>query len=229
MRSLPVAEMLKFNRLIDISQPVKSTSAVFPGDTPFKRELVVSYEKSRVINLTALTMSPHIGTHVDAPSHIKGDMTVAAELVGNLPLEPFIGAALVLDLAPHSSCIDFSCIKAKLEKRKASGKSLPERVLFKTMNKIRYEVFEESYAYFGTDLVDELNERGVRLMGIDAPSADHIESKNLEAHHKLDSYGMTWLENLDLCQVEEGDYTLIAFPIKFTELEAAPVRAVLLA
>lgn len=39
---------------------------------------------------------------------------------------------------------------------------------------------------------------------------------------------MVWLENLDLTAVEEGVYELVALPLKLTELEASPVRAVLL-
>jgi arylformamidase len=96
------------------------------------------------------------------------------------------------------------------------------------MQNIRYEVFEEEYAFFETDLVKELAERGVKLLGIDAPSADHVRSKTLEAHHELDRAGMVWLENLDLSNAREGEYYLIALPIKFMELEASPVRAVLL-
>lgn len=215
--------MLQYKRIIDISQPVKSDSATFPGDTPYKRDVVLTYEKSQVVNLTALTMSPHVGTHVDAPSHIKGDMSVESDLVGHLPLEPFIGPCLVVDLAPTTEGIEWKHVEKKLE-----GKQLPARIIFRTQEKIRYEVFEDEYSFFTTDLVTQLASRGVRVMGIDAPSADHIRSKTLEAHHELDKLGMTWLENLDLTNTKEGEYFLIAFPIKFMELEASPVRAVLL-
>ena len=216
--------MLQYKRLIDISQPVKSDSAVFPGDTPYKREIVLTYEQSKIVNLTSFAMSPHIGTHVDAPSHIKGDMTAQAEHVGKMALEPFIGPALVIDLAPTTSGI--SC--AHVEKILAKYENLPERVLFRTQEKIRYEIFEDEYSFFTPELARELFKRGVRLMGIDTPSADHIRSKTLDAHHEMDSFGMTWLENLDLSEVKEGEYFFIGFPIKFMELEASPVRAVLL-
>lgn len=216
--------MLQYKRLIDISQPIKSDSAAFPGDTPYKRELVLSYEKSKLVNLTQLTMSPHIGTHVDAPSHIKGDMTVASDLVGYMPLEPFIGPALVVDVSPRADGITWSSVESRLKK----NQQLPERVLFRTQERIRYEVFEAAYSFFTIELVSELFERGVRLLGIDTPSADQIRSKALEAHHEMDRRGMTWLENLDLSQVRDGEFFLIAFPIKFMELEASPVRAVLL-
>ncbi|MBX9688824.1 MAG: cyclase family protein [Candidatus Obscuribacterales bacterium] len=226
--------MLQYKRLIDISQPVKSDSAAFPGDTPFKREIVLSHKDSQVVNLTALTMSPHVGTHVDAPSHIKGDMSIASELVGQLPLEPFIGEVLLLDFSPRLAGLDWDSVKSKLlEMEKDSAfkwtlEKLPARLIFKTQEKIRYEIFEDDYSFFTSELVAELSKRGVILMGIDAPSADHIKSKTLDAHHELDRLNMYWLENLDLSSASAGEYYLIAFPIKFAELEASPVRAVLL-
>ncbi len=73
-----------------------------------------------------------------------------------------------------------------------------------------------------------LSALGVGLVGIDTPSVDHVRSKGLSAHHALLDAGMSWLENLDLTQVEAGEYFLIALPLKLTELEASPVRAVLL-
>ena len=216
--------MLQYKRLIDISQPIKSDSAAFPGDTPYKRELVLSYEKSKLVNLTRLTMSPHIGTHVDAPSHIKGDMTVASDLVGNMPLGSFIGPALVIDISPHREGITWSSVEPRLKK----ARQLPERVLFRTQEIIRYEAFEDEYSFSRLNWWASSAGRGIRLMGIDAPSVDQVRSKTLDAHHELDRHGMTWLENLDLSQVRDGEFFLIALPIKFMELEASPVRAVLL-
>lgn len=216
--------MFNYRKIIDISQPVRATSAVFPGDTPFKREIVVSHEQSSVINLTSFTMSPHVGTHVDAPAHIKGSMEDESELVGSLALQPFIGACLVLDLSPVTAGLSWKMVQAKI----SSLPHLTERILFKTQNRIRYDVFEDDYSYFEIDLVQELSSRGVKLMGIDAPSADHIRSKSLDSHHELDRLKMSWLENLDLTQVSEGEYFLVALPLKFMELEASPVRAVLL-
>lgn len=220
--------MLQYKKLIDISQPVKADSAAFPGDTHFKREIVLTYEKSNVVNLTALTMSPHIGTHVDAPSHIKGDLHSGHDMVGSLPLEPFIGQVLVINLAPTTAGVSWESVKSRIDALNKSCDKLPERLLIRTQEKIRYEVFEDDYSYFTPELVRELSARGVRLIGIDTPSADHVNAKVLVAHQELDKAKMTWLENLDLTEVEEGEYMLIAFPIKFMELEASPVRAVLL-
>jgi arylformamidase len=211
-------------RIIDISQPVGSRTACFPGDTPFSRQVTVSFAESKVINLTAVTMSPHVGTHADAPVHVQGDMADGSGMAASLPLENFIGPAVVLDVSPLDDALRMGHIAEKLK----AFDSLPGRVLFKTLRQIRYEVFEDSYSYFSVELVHGLADRGVTLMGIDTPSVDHVNSKSLEAHHALVARGLCWLENLDLTLVEEGQYVLVALPLKLTEAEASPVRAVLL-
>jgi arylformamidase len=69
--------------------------------------------------------------------------------------------------------------------------------------------------------------RGLRLLGVDAPSVDPRESKTLPVHQMLFSANAYILENLDLRRVPTGQYELIALPLKFMALDAAPVRAVL--
>jgi arylformamidase len=210
-------------KIIDISQPVTSTSACFPGDVPFSRKITLTYEDSKVVNLSAMTLSPHVGTHADAPSHIEGSFDEHGAMIGAVPLGGYLGPAEVVDLAPLDAAIEPKHLNKLLERT-----TLPERLLFRTQNSIRYHVFEEEYAYFSVAAVDELGKRGVKLMGLDTPSVDHVRSKNLEAHHALQSHSIVWLENLDLTNVKPGRYFLIALPLKFMELEASPVRAVLL-
>ncbi len=211
-------------RIIDISQPVSSKTACFPGDVPFQKTITVSYENSQVMNLTSFTMSPHVGSHADAPVHIQGNLAEDPGTIGNMALSPFIGTAYVLDIAPIAQEIQLSHIQQKLSQLP----SCPKRLLFRTTQHIRYNVFEAQYAYFSASLIEYLAAQGVVLVGIDTPSVDHINSKTLEAHHALLKGNISWLENLDLTQVSEGSYFLMALPLKFMELEASPVRAVLL-
>ena len=209
-------------RIIDISQPITSETACFPGDVPFSKNLTVSYQQSNVINLTALTMSPHVGTHADSPVHVHGSMEDGLEMAGQMPLEPFIGPVTVLDLAPHSGPITAEHIDGKIPH------SMAERVLFRTTDRIRFDVFETTYPSFTPGLVEYMAMLGVRLMGIDTPSVDAVEAKVLETHNQLIKREMFWLENLDLTSVKPGNYFLVALPLRFMELEASPVRAILL-
>ncbi len=210
--------------IIDISQPVSSRTASFPGDRPFSREVTVTYEQSKVINLTALTMSPHIGTHVDSPIHVQGSIDDTAGSAAGLPLQHFLGPAQVVNIAPFIDEITLASVKPVLDRLP----ELPARILFRTKEESNCEVWDDKYAYLGVDLVEYMAKRNVQLVGLDTPSMDHATSKTLDAHHALLKGRMVWLENLDLSNASDGSYILIALPLKFTELEASPVRAVLL-
>lgn len=218
--------------IIDISQPVNSQTACFPGDTPFCPEVMVTYEQSGVMNLTAFRMSPHVGTHADAPVHIGGDMTQpgrGTESVAQLGLTPFLGPVAVVDVSPCSGPIGWEQVEGQL----LAYPEFPPRILFKTRQTLRYNVFEEDYAWLSVSLIEALARRNVCLVGLDTPSVDAVDSKTLETHHALLRANMVWLENLDLGQVTIHQdlpelYFLSALPLKLTELEASPVRAVLL-
>lgn len=211
-------------RIIDISQPVTSKTACFPGDVPFSKQMTLTYADCGVINLTAMTLSPHVGTHADAPSHIHGDIENSTANAGAMPLEPYVGACMVIDTAPWKEALPAQLLEDKM---RVEGIIAP-RILFKTQSAINYDLFEDEYAYFSVELIRLARAYGVELLGIDTPSVDHVRSKTLEAHHALQDAGMSWLENLDLTRVEKGNYFLVALPLKFMELEATPVRAVLL-
>jgi arylformamidase len=220
--------MLTGFEIIDISQSVGSGTACFPGDVPFSRQVTVDYQASGVINLSAFTMSPHVGTHADAPVHIQGDMAqpdAQAASIGQLPLGPYIGPALVLDVSPWYEDLTWSQIAPLL----AAHPQLPPRILFKTQSRNEAERFQPPYAWPDATLIRELAKRGVVLVGIDTPSVDHVDSKTLDTHHALLEAGMAWLENLDLTAAPLNAVSfLVALPLRMMELEASPVRAVLL-
>lgn len=209
-------------QIIDISQPVSRATACFPGDTPFDYSLKASYLNNGCYNVTAFQMSPHIGTHSDAPAHVLKTME-KEDLIGGVPLAPFIGPCLVIDLFPCNSEITLKDIEEKFYK-----KNIPPRILLRTRCQSRFDLFDEQSAYLSPVIIDFLSDKGVQLIGIDTPSVDAIFSKTLDVHHALISRGMMWLENLDLTAAKGGAYFLSALPIKFMELEAAPVRAVLI-
>jgi arylformamidase len=219
--------------IIDISQPVNSKTACFPGDVPFSRNITVNYETSGVMNLTAFTMSPHVGTHADAPLHVRGSMADDTETAGNLPLEPFMGPAAVIDISPWTDAICWEQIENQLVLFEKRFSAFPERILFKTAQQIRYDAFEERYAWLAPDLIRKLAAHHIKLVGLDTPSVDAVDSKTLETHHVLLESSIFWLENLDFSQLviqpdQPKCYFLVAQPLKFTELEASPIRAVLL-
>ncbi|MDX2107420.1 MAG: cyclase family protein [Candidatus Melainabacteria bacterium] len=225
MPELPWLDLDNYD-IIDISLPVDSKTAAFPGDIQFSRNVTLTYADSNVINLSSFTMSPHVGTHADSPIHIYGDMDKGEGMASQLPLGAYMGQAQVIDLADCFEPITskhISSLVSSLDRSK-----LAPRLLFRTRHQIRYDVFEDNYASFTPDLIEELQKHQVKLVGIDTPSVDPSDSKGLETHHALHKCKMSWLENLDLTHAKAGFYTLIALPLKFSELEASPVRAILL-
>ena len=84
-----------------------------------------------------------------------------------------------------------------------------------------------SYAAYAPDTVERLADLGVQLIGIDTASIDPADSKALSSHQVIRRRGLRVLENLVLDGVPEGDYELIALPLKLTTADASPVRAIL--
>jgi arylformamidase len=160
-------------------------------------------------------MSTHTGTHVDAPFHFDDD----GKRIIELDLELYIGPVRVLDMTRKKS------IGAKdLEDVDLEGM---KRVLFRTRSWQNATEFPEKIPHLEADLGPFLAERGIRLIGVDVPSVDPIDSKDLHAHHSLNHNGIHILESVLLDKVEPGDYELIALPLPLVEGDGSPVRAVL--
>lgn len=203
-------------KIIDISQPLGVSTAVWPGDQPFELRWSMAQARGDSVNVAVLNMSVHTGTHTDGGYHVSASGLRA----GQLPLDAFLGQALVIDTRGREV----------LDERVLDDVALngAVRVLFRTRDAIDATVFPRDFLSPTTGLARRLVQAGVRLVGSDAPSMDHVDSKTLDAHHVLVDAGVAILENLVLSEVPAGVYTLIALPLKLTEADASPVRAVLL-
>ena len=201
--------------LHDISVLTGAWTPEWPGDTPFSCGWSALIANGSSVNLTTITTSPHVGTHADAPLHVK-DGGAGAE---SLPLDAFIGPALVVDVSglPRD-------IGAEWVERVPDGTA---RLLLRTGATIASGTFPADWPALSPAAASALVRRGLRLLGVDAPSVDRRESKTLAVHHALFSAGAQVLENLDLRGVGEGEYELTAAPVKWGGVDAAPVRAVL--
>jgi len=71
--------------------------------------------------------------------------------------------------------------------------------------------------------------RALRLFGIDGPSVDPTESRTLDVHQALWRRGAVILEGLDLSAVPDGEYQLVALPLRLVGMDGSPVRAILIA
>ena len=204
-------------KLWDISPPVHAGSPVFPGDTAYSQQWMASIGPGCPVNVSAITLSPHVGAHADAPLHYDE----AGAPVGELELEPFLGPCRVVHAIGCGPLVRWEHVAH------ACTGSLPERVLVRTYERMPVEHWDPRLAGFDPALVERLADLGVLLVGIDTASIDPADSKTLDSHQVIRRRGLRVLENLVLDDVPEGDYELIALPLKLTTADASPVRAVL--
>lgn len=201
-------------RIWDISPPVDEYAAVFPGDTAYSQCLHFALSPDCPVNVHSITLSPHTGAHADAPMHYANGGMAS----GELDLTPYLGQCRVID------CI--GCGPLVLPEHIAHALTdLPPRVLLRTARNA-----SQSWASF-TAIAPEtmalLATKKVTLVGIDTPSVDPADSQALPSHHQLLTHNIRVLECLVLDHVNEGDYELIALPLKLMRADASPVRAIL--
>lgn len=202
-------------KLWDISPPVGPGSPVFPGDTPYAQEWSATLGPGCPVNVGRLTLSPHVGAHADAPLHYDS----GGAAVGTLDLWPYLGPCRVIHAIGRRPFVRWEHLAH------ASG-ALPPRVLVRTCERAP-ERWDPRFAAFAPETIERLHQAGVRLVGIDTASVDPAESKELPSHQAIRRLDMRVLENLVLDDVPEGDYELIALPLKLVAADASPVRAVL--
>ncbi|MBL8317089.1 MAG: arylformamidase [Burkholderiaceae bacterium] len=203
-------------RLWDISPPVHAGSPVFPGDTPYRQRWAATIAPGCPVNVSALELSPHVGAHADAPLHYDP----AGAAIGALELEPYLGACRVIHAIGCGPLVEPRHLAHALT-------GLPPRVLVRTYAHAPLDRFDTALSAYAVETIEQLAARGVCLVGIDTASIDPAASKVLPSHQAIRRLGLRVLENLWLDDVPEGDYELIALPLRLTTADASPVRAVL--
>ena len=203
----------------DVTVTIDSTVPTYLGDPSYKRRVVQAIADGKPSDVSLLTLSAHIGTHVDAPSHlIPGGKTVDL-----LELDVMVGPAYVVDFSGGGPITTEHLEAADIPEGQ-------ERVLFRTRNSSLWErsEFVDDYVGLGVDGAEWLVSRGVKLVGIDYLSVDAPGVPDLPVHRLLLSSGVVVVEGLNLKQVSQGLYNLVCLPIKIAGSEGAPARVILL-
>jgi arylformamidase len=203
-------------RLWDISPAIGPGYPVFPGDTPFAQRWTWSIGPDCPVNVSEIVMSPHTGSHTDAPLHYDS----AGCSIADVALATYLGPCRVVHAIDAGPLIEPHHI------RHALG-DVPSRILLRTSMRARIDAWDAGFTAIAPATIDRLHESGVRLIGVDTPSLDPADSKTLESHQRVRRYGMAILEGIVLDDVPAGDYELIALPLKIRGCDASPVRAVL--
>lgn len=202
--------------LIDISPLLDPSIAVWPGDTPFARNVSLDIDAGAHLTLSDVRTTLHAGAHADAPSHYAaGGADIASR-----SLDYYIGQCIVVHVNVERG--------DRIRPMHIAGKAITApRVLFRTGTFPDPRNWNDDFASLSPAVIDVLHQHGVILVGIDTPSVDPFESKALESHQALAEHDMANLEGLVLEGVAEGAYELIAAPLRIRGGDASPVRALL--
>jgi arylformamidase len=160
----------------------------------------------------------HLGAHADGPNHYG----LSAPDISRQKLEHYVGPCQVIEAQVKRGA-----------RVGVAGLAMPvaevrhPRVLIKTGTFPDPEKWNTDFAALSVELVEALAARGVITIGIDTPSVDLQDSKDLPAHKAILKAGIAILEGLVLCDVAAGEYELMALPLRLEGFDASPVRAVL--
>jgi arylformamidase len=211
-------------KIWDISRTLSNDLAEWPGDEPCRFRLTREKTKGESVNLGAISMSVHNGTHADARFHFDTN----GDSIEKAPLETYLGRVTVIDLgqaflqSKEKHLITIEDLRPSAEQIAATS-----RLLVKTGRWSDSTVFPDKIPVIAADVPAWLQKNGVKLLGLDLPSVDEIDSKSLQNHHALAGAGIAIVESIDLSGVAAGIYHLAALPLKIAGGDGAPMRAIL--
>lgn len=202
--------------LYDISPPIDASLQVWPGDTAPEREVLLDMARGDNLTLSTLRSTVHLGAHADAPSHYGH----GAPTIDRRDPARYLGPCQLLRVDVERG--------RRIDPAMLAGSVRESRVLFRTGTFApAVRPFCRDFAALSAELIEHLAARGVGLVGIDTPSVDVFDSKDLPAHNACLRHDVAILEGLVLDAVPPGRYELIALPLRLVGFDASPVRAVL--
>lgn len=204
--------------IIDITVPLRSGLAVWPGEQGFDRKVVKSIADGDTATVSSLSMGAHTATHMDGPIHFVADTPG----IDSIPLEALIGPAFVADLTHLTGAISAD----DLDSAVPPG---TKRLLSKTRNSgwTNDPDFREDFCAYDATAAQWCVDNGILLVGIDYLSIEPFKSDGHPTHTTLLTGRIAVLEGVDLEGVEAGEWELIALPIPVVDGDGAPTRAVL--
>lgn len=207
------------NLWFDVSVPLTTGMAHWPGDPEPTFERISEIEHGASSNVTLCRMTAHTGTHMDAPAHfLAGEKGIDA-----FPPSVGIGRARVLSIPASCSVVT----RAELETLDIQA---GERILLKTRNSLwRWDKsdFQEGYVGIDASAAQFLMDAGVILVGVDYLSVGVFQGDGHDTHRILLSAGVWIVEGLELSEIPEGDYDLICLPLRIQGSDGSPARVVL--
>jgi arylformamidase len=204
-------------QIYDITRTISPELAVWPGDTAYSVQPVMQIADGNSVNLMTITATAHLGTHADAYYHYAAD----GAYIGAMPLHAYVGPARVVTVTKEQGPLtpdDFAHVDLQ------GGERL---LIHSHVSDLDDSIWPENIVYPSPELIAWLASMDYVLIGLDSPSVDALDSKDLPGHHAIRKHGMVNLEGLMLRNVPDGDYELFALPLKLDLACGSPVRAIL--
>lgn len=196
--------------IFDVTRPLSAETLVYPGDMkPSFRQR----DEGKYL-ISDIHMSSHTGTHIDAPVHYLK----SGETIDTIHLINLIGKCRVVDVSCAGSTITAEHLAGKTENI--------TRILLKTSFSGQNQ-FVEDYPCLSLDAARLITGKGICCVGIDSPSIESYHCNGM-VHRELLGKGCIILELLDLSGIPEGDYDMIALPLRLEGLDGSPARVVLM-
>ena len=208
--------------IIDISPRLSPRLAVFPGDVPLSREVMFDMKRGDALTLSALRSTVHLGAHADAPSHYERE----GRTIEQQPLDLYWGRCEVVRVREGAAIPNRRVAREHLAIAPGWVPTCA-RLLIATGSFQNPDSWTADFLALEPAFVDWLADAGVRLVGIDTPSVDCAESKDLPAHARFAAREVAIIEGLVLTVVEPGEYELSALPLALEGFDASPIRAAL--
>ena len=214
-------------QIFDVSRTLSADLPPWPGDVAFRYQVNGRIAEGSSVNVGSIEMSLHNGTHADAKFHFDDN----GWTIDEAKLETYFGPAVVVDLTQRyiGAPQDGRWPQVLISDLEHAADDLREtgRLLLKTGVWREPGLFPDPIPTLARGVPEWLQSLGVKLLGLDVPSVDEIDAKQLVNHHAIGSAGISIVESLDLSGVAPGRYNFVAFPLKIAGADGSPVRAIL--
>lgn len=213
--------------IFDISRTLSAELPPWPGDVGFRYQVNGRIAEGSSVNVGSISMSLHNGTHADAKWHFSD----SGWKIEDAHLTTYFGPAVVVDVSARYagspvngrwSHVEVADVENAADDLRATG-----RLLLKTGVWRDPKVFPDPIPTLAPGVPAWLQSLGVKLLGLDVPSVDEIDAKQLVNHHAIGDAGISIVESLDLSAVSAGRYNFVALPLKIAGGDGSPVRAIL--
>ncbi|WP_409270571.1 cyclase family protein [Neobacillus sp. SCS-31] len=200
-------------KIHDITAPIFEGMPVYKNK-PEKQPKLETVTNGHVTE-SRLSLDLHTGTHIDAPLHMINN----GKTFETISIEELVRSCKVFDMTQVEDRITAGDLEGlNIEKG--------DFVLFKTKNSFDEE-FNFDFIFVASDAAERLAEIGVVGVGVDALGIERAQEGH-PTHKALMGQDIIIIEGLRLKDVEQGEYFMVAAPLKLKGTDAAPARILLL-